>query len=166
MGNRPCAALCYDIDHRKSIHETTKIINKSSALWAKQLSADFDDEYEPQNHCNNYNGMASHDRRRKESNADSTKRIPNPQSASVPPPPKPTTPTTSLLQQELATIEPQHTHSSAYYYSGFPTNVRSMSSDTSGREARSEHDLSRRSSTCEREEIGDEISMNRSCSRN
>jgi hypothetical protein len=165
MGNRPCAALCYDIDHRKSIHETTKIISKSSALWAKQLSADFDDEYEPQNHCNNYSGI---DRRRKESHAENTKRIRSPQSASALPPPKQptTTPIPSLLQQELATIEPQHTHSSAYYYSGFPANVRSMSSDTSGREARSEHDLSRRSSTCEREEIGDEISMNRSCSRN
>jgi hypothetical protein len=145
MGNRPCSALCYDIDHSKSVNDS--IVNKSSALWAKQLSADYCEEDEDGHH-NHY----APGKRLRESHHQQPPMI-SPQKQNR------TSPTASPNLQQ--TIVPDYP---PYYYTGFGAACRSVSSDTAGREARTEHDLSRRSSntTCDREEIQDEVCANRS----
>lgn len=180
MGNRPCAALCYEVDHSKSVNESTSVVNKSSALWAKHLAADFEDDDDDEAHHNSYSnnssvrrGGSSISNKRPQETCTALALAPlrTTQQPSPPlnngvhnlssPTPSPPRNLQQLQQQQHATTVEAHP---AYYYTGFPTDVRSMSSETCGREARSEHNLSRRSSstTCEREEIQDEVCENRS----
>lgn len=164
MGNRPCAALCYDVDHRQSVHESTNIVNKSSALWAQQMSADFDDE----NVSTRKTGNNDIRDKREREEIHRLDRLEEDVSKQLIPPPHGVH--QSYTDEDNEPRQPKFgfdSHpSSAYYYTGLPSDVRSMSSDTSGREARSELNLSRRSSgaTCEREDIADEICANRSSS--
>lgn len=152
MGNRNCSVLCYDTDHSRSVNDST-VVNKSSALWAKQLSADYEDERHYQNP--HHSGLNKSPREAyHQQNARKTSSIQNQNRSTL---------TGAALTDARATvIDPAAPY---YYNTGIGRNYcRTMSSETAGREARSEHDLSRRSSnvTNDREEMLDETSANRS----
>lgn len=162
MGNRHCAVLCYDADHSKSVNDYNTVVSKSSELWAKQLSVDYedgDDDDDEAHHHNSYHSLGK--RARNVHAASYLRRIPDLdrialQTAGAPPPPSPP----PRAESALVDLPP---HPGSHYYSGFPADCRSMSSDTAGREGRSELDMSRRSSnTCERDENQDDASANRS----
>jgi hypothetical protein len=152
MGNRSCTGvLCYDVDPGRSVDESTIPASSRktfSSLWGnKQELGDII-------HEDDYIFHPRGKRRLQRDDTNSTtaspvykmKRILSDNQ-------KKATPTTSSIPEAAVA------HDRPYSY-----HCRTMSSETAGREARTEHSLSRRSSTttCEREDVQDEILSNRS----
>jgi hypothetical protein len=154
MGNRQCTGvLCYDVDPVRSVDESTMAHKKTfSSLWGvkpKQSDVMDDDEYifHPRNKRRLQRGDASTST---SGPAYKLKRILSDKQQNQ----------TSQMAATLAKDhEPGQTQHRPY-----PYHCRTMSSETAGREARTEHNLSRRSSTttCEREDMQDEVMSHRS----
>lgn len=152
MGNRSCnGVLCYDVDPGRSVDESTVPSNSrkfSSICGTRQEVGEFihEDDYifHPRGKRRFYredtiSPAASPVYKMKRMLSDDK--------------------TKTLTTITSSNVEPPVAHDRPYSY-----HCRTMSSETAGREARTEHSLSHRSSTttCEREDVQDDILSNRS----
>jgi hypothetical protein len=150
MGNRPCTGvLCYDVDPERSVEETsTKMIYNKNLPW--RLKRALSDTI----HTDDSIAIPENYKRRPSRQGD-VKHIT-----------ETTAGTPNIVRRKP--LDRQHysdlSNSTNDHATPYTYRCRTMSSETCGREARTEHNLSRRSSTttCEREDMQDDILFHRS----